>query len=148
MSYYAKQIELQRDIAQDLEDQMHDLSLKLKSDEKEQERIRVWGETKVRNLDKDFRDKAIGLLMNQVLHKHFKKLHAKYFYRMLEHSSLVGLSELYKRDMEANQDEFVYVTHQEQQRRQQAMDYLKRAQQHTAIVKQWHQLQFEARQED
>lgn len=96
---------------------MHDLRHKLKAEEKEQERIRVWGETKVKNIDKEFRDEAIGLLMNQILSKHFKKLHAKYFYRMLEHSSLVGLSELYKRDMEANQDEFVYVTYQEQQRR-------------------------------
>lgn len=51
--------------------------------------------------------------MNQIIAKHFKKLHAKYFYRMFEHSSLVGLSETYKRDMEANQDEFVYVTPQE-----------------------------------
>jgi hypothetical protein len=39
---------------------------------------------------------------------------AKYFYRMFEHNSLERLSEIYKLDMESNQDDFVYVTVQEQ----------------------------------
>ena len=43
---------------------MHDLIHKLKTEEKEQERMRVWGETKVKTIDREFRDKAIGLLMN------------------------------------------------------------------------------------
>lgn len=49
--------------------------------------------------------------MNQILYRNSKKVSAKYFYRLLEHCSLAQLSETYKRDMAANQDEFVYMTY-------------------------------------
>jgi|688.fasta_scaffold1069366_1 hypothetical protein len=79
--------------------------------------MQVWGETKIKSIDNEFRQKAIGTLINLILDRHSKKMAAKYFYRMFEHSSLVHLSYTYKRDMEANHDDFVYVTYQEQQRR-------------------------------
>jgi hypothetical protein len=82
----------------------------LKIEIKEEIRMQVWGETKIKSIDTEFRQKAIGILMNLILERHSKKMAAKYFYRMFEHSSLVRLSDTYKRDMEANQEDFVYVT--------------------------------------
>ena len=55
--------------------------------------------------------------------------------RWYEHSKLVQIHELYKRDMLANQDEFVYVTWQDRERIKQAMVYLKRSRKHSETIK-------------
>ena len=47
---------------------------------------------------------------------------------------LLKIQENYKKDMLANQEEFVYVTWQERERNKQAQDYLTRALRHKAIT--------------
>lgn len=47
--------------------------------------------------------------------------------RWVQHNRLIQIHELYKRDMIANQDEFVYVTWQERQRHKEALAYLENA---------------------
>jgi tRNA G10 N-methylase Trm11 len=67
----------------------------------------------LKRIDDEHRAQAIPVLINMILDRHSKKMKAKYFYRLLEHRSLVNICETFKRDMEANQDEFVYVTVQD-----------------------------------
>ena len=52
------------------------------------------------------------------------------FNRWFVHSKLVQMHELYKKDMLANQDEFVYVSWQDRERQEQAMEYLERCKRH------------------
>ena len=83
------------------------MQTRLKIEEREQERVQIWGKTKCKHIDDEFRRKVSGLLLRTILDRHNKKINAKYFYRMFEHASLKRLSEIYKQDMEANQEDFV-----------------------------------------
>ena len=56
------------------------------------------------------RSKAIAICMNTLLERHKMRTLNRCLNRWYEHSKLVQIHELYKRDMLANQDEFVYVT--------------------------------------
>jgi len=56
------------------------------------------------------RSKAIGLTMRTLLDRHRSRITTRCFNRWIEHSKLERINELYREDMLANQEEFVYVT--------------------------------------
>ena len=61
--------------------------------------------------------------------------------RWFEHSKLIEIHRLYKEDMIANQDEFVYVTWQERERHRLALAYLERAKKRSETNKRARELQ-------
>ena len=56
------------------------------------------------------RSKAIGVCMRTLLDRHKARITSRCFSRWFEHSKLIQIHSLYKEDMLANQEEFVYVT--------------------------------------
>ena len=65
--------------------------------------------------------------MRTLLDRHKARQTSRCFSRWFEHSKLIQIHSLYKEDMLANQEEFVYVTWQERERHQLALNYLERS---------------------
>ena len=83
--------------------------------EKEFKREQVWYETKLKKVTLDSntsksRTKAISIVMNCLLNRQKRRQQTRCFNRLYEHKMLHQIKEQYKRDMVANQDEFVYIT--------------------------------------
>ena len=73
--------------------------------------------------------------MRVILARHKSRAQSHAMNRWYEHSKLISIHSLYKKDMLANQDEFVYVTWQERERHRAAMEYLDRAKRRAEVLK-------------
>ena len=60
---------------------------------------------------------------------------AQRWHKWREHVKLIEIHDLYRQDMIAHQDEFVYVTWQERERHAAAHAYLERAKKNSEAVK-------------
>ena len=91
--------------------------------------------------DSKNRSRAIGFVLRPLLTRHRKRTLSYVMSRWFEHSKLIEIHRLYKEDMIANQDEFVYVTWQERERHRLALAYLERAKKRSETNKSARQLQ-------
>ena len=81
------------------------------------------------------REKAFGVKLRTLLDRHKARTATRCLLRWFEHVKLIQIHNLYKEDMLANQEEFVYVTWQERERNRLAMAYLNRAKKRAETAK-------------